>query len=237
MDDLIDALHRSDQHLVRTVDSLTPEDWSAASILPGWTKAHVVAHLALNGEALAGALAGLQDGRAVPMYASDEARDADIAELAAAAPDVIRERLFAATQRFRDAVATVADDAWSGSIDRLPGGPSWPAAAVPGARWREVEIHHADLGTTYRHLDWAADFVDHLLEQASGDHADSPDSPGFTLAPTDRERTWTAGAEAPTVRGRAADLAWWLVGRGEGEALTVDGDLPRLGPWRRSPLR
>jgi hypothetical protein len=38
----------------------------------------------------------------------------------------------------------------------------------------------------------------------------------------------------PHVHGAAADLAWWLAGRGAGEGLTVTGgELPALGPWVR----
>ena len=57
---LLDAGTR---RLVRTVDALDDEQWPQPSLLPGWSRAHVVAHLLLNAEALAGALeAARQDG-------------------------------------------------------------------------------------------------------------------------------------------------------------------------------
>lgn len=236
--DSLERLHQSEQHLLRTVDSLRSDSWTQPSVLPGWTRAHVAAHLALNAEGLAGAVDGLAHELDVPVYESGERRDADIEELAHAEPAEIRERLFAAGQSLREALATLDEDQWSRSVARVPGGPMWAVADVPSTRRREVEIHHADLDAGYDHADWPVDFVVELLDLVSADHAQSEDSPGFTARATDTVRTWDVGAEQPVVAGTAADLGWWLVGRGDGDGLTSDGgDLPRLGPWRRAPAR
>jgi maleylpyruvate isomerase len=234
--DALDRLHQSEQRLLVSVDSLAPDAWAEPSVLPGWSRAHVAAHLALNAEGLAAAIDGLAHERVVPVYASDERRDQDIEALAAAGVPEIRERLFAGGQQLRDAIARLSPEQWERDLERLPGGPLWPMVTVPATRRREVEIHHADLGADYRHTDWPDDFSIELLDVATVDHASSEDSPAFTIRATDAGRTWTVGAEHPVVEGTAADLAWWLVGRGIGERLTCDaGVLPRLGPWRRTP--
>src|SRR3954469_13459089 len=49
----LERLHQSEQRLLLSVDSLGAEAWTGASVLPGWSRAHVAAHLALNAEALA----------------------------------------------------------------------------------------------------------------------------------------------------------------------------------------
>jgi maleylpyruvate isomerase len=233
----LDALHQSEQQLLRTVDSLSTDSWSEPSVLPGWSRAHVAAHLALNAEGLAGAVNGLAHEVEVPVYESSEKRDADIEELSRAEPPEIRERLFGAGQALRDALATLDERQWQASILRVPDGPRWSVLLVPATRRREVEIHHADLDAGYSQRDWPADFALELLGLATEDHAASPDSPSFTVRATDTVRTWTVGAEQPVVEGTAADLAWWLVGRGHGEGLVCDSGLPRLGPWRRTPAK
>lgn len=234
----LEALHQSEQHLVRTTDSLTPAQFGEPSVLPGWTRAHVVAHLALNAEGMARAVDGLARGHDVPIYDSEEHRDADIEELAEADPAELRKRVFGAGQELRDAFDLLDPDQWRGKVPRLPGGPLWSVATLPEVRRREVEIHHADLDAGYRSSDWPADFQTDLLDVVTVDRANDPDSPAFTVRATDAVRTWTVGAEQPVVEGTAADLAWWLVGRGTGQGLTCDaGELPRLGAWRRTPAK
>lgn len=230
------ALHESEQRLVRTVDSLTDEEWAQPSLLPGWTRAHVVAHLALNAEGMADALDAMRRGERGAMYASNEQRDDDIDDLAGQPVPDIRTRLFASGERLRTILAGLTDDDWAGSIDRVPGGPQWPVLALPAARRREVEIHHADLGGGYRHTDWPRDFCIELLDVLATEQAANPETDDFRVSATDLGRSWQVGADEPVVAGPGADLAWWLAGRGSGEGLsTASGVLPRVGAWRRTP--
>ena len=94
---LVDLLDSATRRLVRSVDGMTDDQWGQPSLLPGWTRADVVAHLTLNAEALSGALEGVHEGRPVPMYASQEARDSDIAALGNIAPSQLRDRFLAST--------------------------------------------------------------------------------------------------------------------------------------------
>ena len=219
--------------LNRTVDALTADDLAAPSLLPGWTRAHVVAHLALNGRALARVLDAVGRGEPAAMYESDEQRDSEINEFADAGPDELRQGLLAATTAFSDAVAAVDADRWDGSFNRLPGGPTWPAATIVPTRRREVEIHHVDLGAPYTRHEWPDDFVGELLDVVSVDQAGAGP---FQLRATDLGRGWAVGGQGgPTVAGRGADLGWWLTGRSGGDGLTCDaGELPVLGPWLRA---
>jgi maleylpyruvate isomerase len=225
LEELQDATNR----LVRTVDGFKGDDWSAASGLSRWTRAHVVAHLSLNAEGLAGALTGIVQDEPTPMYASTEDRDRDIEELAGGDPAELRERLLAGCTLYADAWTALPDDLGGATFERVPGGPSVPAGATLGMRLREVEIHHADLDAGYSQADWPSRFCEILLASMTKREWSEP----FQVAPTDLDGTWAYGAgDGPTVSGSAADLGWWLTGRGSGEGLTSDsGSLPKVGAW------
>lgn len=228
----LDHLTEAGQRLARTVDGLTPDQWAGASLLPGWSRAHVVAHLALNGEALRGVLRGVVEGDPVPMYESQERRDADIEEVAGAERAELRERLLASLTTFVDAVAAVPEDAWSGRFDRTRGGASLPLEAVPLMRLRELEIHHADLGAGYTAEDWPAGFPERVID---GMVKRLDPAPGFRVAPLDSSRTWEVGEvddDPVVVTGTVAELAWWLTGRTPGETISCNrGELPAVGAW------
>jgi len=226
--------------VVRTVDGFHGDDWTAPSLLPGWSRAHVVAHLALNAEGIAGALRSLvgdeddgHDGRPRPMYDSDEARDADIDELAAADPSELRDRLMAGTTNLDDAVAAVPAEAWETRIERTPGGRLIRADAFPGMRLRELEIHHVDLAAGYSRGDWSPAFTEHLLDAM----VKRITSPAFEVKPVDSSRDWVFGSgdaeyPVPVVTGPAADAGWWLTGRPAPDTLHCSyGELPPIEGW------
>lgn len=221
-------LDAATERLLHTVDVLPDEDFAGPSRCDGWTRAHVVAHLALNAEGLAGVLRGFRDGAPATMYASDEARDGDIDALAGADPAVLRARLRAACAAFADEAGVAAGLSGEATFERTPGGRVVPGAAVPTMRHGEVEIHHADLDAGYSPADWPADFAVAVLDQSAERYA----GPGFHLAATDRPERWTFGTPGPgatTVSGPVAALAWWSTGRDAGSLLSsTNGSLPTL---------
>jgi maleylpyruvate isomerase len=230
-----DLLPAADQALVRTVDGLADDAWTEPSLLPGWTRAHVVAHLALNAEGLAGVLHGAHLGQPQPMYASPEARDADIDELAGAAPAEIRDRFLAGTAEFARALAAMHEGDWGGRFERTPGGPDFALANVALMRVREVEVHHADLDAGYTAADWPEGFRTLLLDSMTKRPYPAP----FVVRPTDLDGTWEYGegggqavGTVPVVTGPSAAAGWWLTGRGSGEGLTSDTtELPEVETW------
>src|ERR1700689_1732731 len=75
LSDLVDA---ATQRLLDDARTLSEADLRAPSLLPGWTRAHVLAHIARNADAMRNLLAGARSGQDRPAYASAEAREADI---------------------------------------------------------------------------------------------------------------------------------------------------------------
>jgi maleylpyruvate isomerase len=226
---LVELLDSGTRRLVRSVDAMPDDQWAQPSLLPGWSRAHVVAHLTLNAEGLAGALEGVHEGRQVPMYRSSEARDADIAGLSRSSTSELRDRFMGSTTVIGERVEELADNLADAVVERTPGGRRFPAGVVGDMRLREVEIHHADLALDYTAADWATEFVVRLLDFRSGT---GQDGPPFVAHAVDLDRSWQFGAGGPTVSGPGSALAWWVTGRGTGDGLTSDdGRVPRMEPW------
>jgi maleylpyruvate isomerase len=226
---VLHLLESATRRLIRTVDAVADFQFAEPSLLPGWSRGHVIAHLALNAEGLAAALEGVREQRAVPMYASPEARDGDIEELSGADPAVMRDRLLASTSAIHDAVEELPDELYAARIERTPGSDRrFTAGRVAEMRLREVEIHHADLDLAYTWAEWPSDFTVLLLDNRSAVH----EGPSFIANAVDLGHTWSFGDGGPTVSGPGPLLAWWATGRDPGDGLTSDdGELPRMETW------
>ncbi|GAA3494245.1 maleylpyruvate isomerase family mycothiol-dependent enzyme [Streptomyces prasinosporus] len=213
------------ERLLSAVDALDDAAVTQSSRLPGWTRGHVLAHLARNADALVNVLQGR------PMYVSGEARDADIAQ---GAPRPLGEQLAdvrESAERFRAACAAPAD--WSRTVE-LRNGVTDRAARVPFRRWIEVELHHVDLGIGYELEDLPAEFVEREIDFLARRFAGHRDVPATDLT-ADDGRSWSTGGGAGggpvAVGGAAADLLGWLAGRRDGYGLEVKGGaLPALPP-------
>ncbi|MCX5383113.1 maleylpyruvate isomerase family mycothiol-dependent enzyme [Streptomyces sp. NBC_00083] len=219
------SVREATDRLLSAAAALDNASVAEPSRLPGWSRGHVLAHLARNADALVEVLAGR------PMYASAEARDADIER---DAPRPLETQL----ADVRDSAAGFQAEGerpadWSRTVE-LRNGVTDAAARVPFRRLIEVELHHVDLGIGYELEDLSEDFVRRETDFLTARFAGHKDLPTIALS-DDKGRTWTTGggAEGATVEvhGRAADLVGWLAGRRDGAALkTAGAALPALPP-------
>jgi maleylpyruvate isomerase len=223
--------------LLRTAHGLSDEQAGAPSRLPGWTRGHVLTHLARNADGLANLLAWARTGVVTPMYASPEERDANIEAGAGRPAAEVTADVAASAAAFAAAAAAVPGPAWAAEVRaRGTGHPAWYTL------WRrlcEVEIHHVDLGLEYGPGDWPAAFAATSLRRISGEFA-RPDCPAARLLAADSGAEYAIGAGtgsaagAPvTVTGPTRPLLAWLIGRGQGEQLTAApaGPLPEIPAW------
>lgn len=205
------------------------------SLLPGWTRAHVLTHLARNADGLVNLLTWARTGVEHQMYASDADRDADIAEGANRIAALLHEDLSAANHRFFAAAEALPSTAWEATVAGRAGA-EVPAHRIPLLRLSELAVHAVDLdcGLGFRDVvaqlgDRTADLVDRVV----GPYRGRNDVPAVRLAvtlPGGQVRTWQLGEGDPTeVAGHAADALGWLTGRANGSAL--DGDAPALPAW------
>jgi maleylpyruvate isomerase len=214
------------------LSDLTDDDIRAPSLLPGWSRGHVVTHLARNADAFCNLLHWAETGQEHYMYESPEQRDADIESGAARNAHDLRVDASASAGRLIQAVNELDVRHEDAPVSRAPGGPTFPAREIATHRLVEVEVHHADLGIGYTAADWDPAFCDLILNRVLDDRADGP---AMVLKAADGGGLWKYGVQGqgPTIEGSTCDLAWWVLGRGDGAGLTSDSDvLPELGRWR-----
>ncbi|MFE5242981.1 MULTISPECIES: maleylpyruvate isomerase family mycothiol-dependent enzyme [unclassified Streptomyces] len=221
----LEAVREATDRLLSAMGEIDDASVVGPSLLPGWSRGHVLAHLSRNADALVNVLQGR------PMYANSETRDADIERDASRPLAAQLADLRESGAAFLAAAAEPAD--WSRTVT-MRNGVTDSASRIPFRRWVEVELHHVDLGTGYGLEDLPEEFVtrenDFLAERFAG-HLDVVP----TTAVTEDGRIWTTGGGADgtpvTVRGTATDILGWLCGRRDGSGLTAEGgSLPALPP-------
>ncbi len=225
---LLDGVRKLDDEWARAIGGLGEPELRAPSALPGWSRAHVLAHLARNADGLHNLLAWANTGVENPMYTSPEARERDIETgVRHGAADLLAD-FIASAGRFEQYAAAMPDDAWAREVRNRQDVPI-TGAVVARMRLSELTIHLADLDHGYdldRVLALLGPLTEDVVQHAifsRGAHL-----PALRLVADGFE--WTMGA-APktTVRGSAGQLLAWLSGRSDGAAL--DGDVPPIPAW------
>jgi maleylpyruvate isomerase len=217
--------------LLDSAHTLSDAEVRAPSGLPGWSRGHVLTHIARNADSLVNLLTWAASGVEQPQYRSAADREAGI-EAGAARPlaEQIAD-LGTSHERFTDAVALVPTDHWWNDVRWMSGDPR-PAFKILDARLREVAIHHLDLRAGYTASDWSSPFALRILISVLPAFELRGIEP-VTLLPTDIDaRVDVAGGSPVEVRGPAHALATWVLGRDDGSTLeVVGGALPAPPAW------
>ena len=168
------------------------------------------------------------DARGIPYQA--RSFSADIEKGAGRSATELREDASASWGRLLQAENEIHDSRLDGTFARVSGAAPVPVRKVGLMRRVEVEVHHADLGLEYTAADWPEDFTRRLIARRQKELTDGP---SMVLSSTDVDGLWKLGpGQGPEIKGRLADLAWWLIGRGNGSGLeSSSGELPRLERW------
>jgi maleylpyruvate isomerase len=207
------------------VDRLGDDELTEPSAVPDWTRAHVVAHLARNADALVNLLTWARTGVETPMYPSRQVRDADIEATAARPPAELRGDYVSACGRLAEAIETLPADAWTAQV-RNGQGVTVPASAVPWMRAKEMWVHGTDLRAGLGFADLPPDFCTALVDDVLALFATRDQALDVTVVATDVGRTWGTGGTR--VEGPVTAVAAWVT-RGRTEELR--GDAPPPPAW------
>ncbi|WP_269854671.1 maleylpyruvate isomerase family mycothiol-dependent enzyme [Streptomyces sp. RPT161] len=227
------AVREATDRLLVSVGKLDDSTAREPSLLPGWTRGHVLAHLARNADALVNLLNWARTDVRTPMYASADARAADI-ERGADRP--LAEHLTdlrATATRFDAAAAALPADRYGYEVE-MRNGVVERADRLALRRLAEVELHHVDLDVGYTVDQLPPGFVTAELGfLATVKFAGHPKVPALVLATEDGERWSTGRTDGPplTVTGSPSALVGWLTGRTDGTGLDSGGvPLPEVPP-------
>ena len=155
---LSDQIDHATQRLLGTARIITEPDLRASSLLPGWTRAHVLGHLARDADAMRNLLVSARTGQDRPAYASADARQAGIEHSASLRAGELVADLAASAMALRTVARQLPDDGWQVPVRILDSAP-FPAAQLLTRRLVEVELHHCDLGARYTPADWPPAFA------------------------------------------------------------------------------
>jgi maleylpyruvate isomerase len=178
---MLEQIDAATERLLRTVRGFTDDDVRRPSLLPGWTRGHVLAHLTGGAGALGTLLRNARTGGVEPAYASQEARDAAIEDGSGRPADRLLTDVASSAQRFRDEVLTMPGPAWERHV-YAPGGKQILAVELLERRLVELELHHVDLDAGYGPEDWPQAFAQ--LDLAEPMRTQRADRVAWRTAPT-----------------------------------------------------
>lgn len=203
------------------------------SLLPGWTRAMLVTHLARNADSNARMIRARLRGEDQPQYPGGrEQRAADIEAGRGRSAAQVAEDLHGAAAELMEAFQAISPEQWDLVVPAGVG--PRPLRQRVRSRRLEVEVHHADLGLAYSVADWPMDFVEAELDRT----VRTVPRRRIASAPYGR---WAIGdwridiGDEVSVRrgvdgsdgavgGDARYLFAWLIGRAGAEQLEITGD-------------
>jgi uncharacterized protein (TIGR03083 family) len=213
--------------------ALDAAEFAAPSLLPGWDRAHVAAHVINNAKALGNLVQWASSGEPTPMYDSMEQRAADIEAIAALTPTLLVDMAEASSAALAAAMANLSEQELQAVVSTMHVD-DLPATAIAWLRARELMIHTHDLGTGAQFDEMPADFLMALIEDVAAARSGRDGQPALLLRVSQEDRYRgesqvsefvVAGEGEPiALAGSAADVAAYLTGR------NIDFG-PVLSPW------
>lgn len=226
-----DEVSEATDALIETIESLPEGAQFEPSLCAGWTRGHVITHVARNAEGIGNLITWAVTGVETPMYPSLEVRNAAIEAGAGRSMKSLRDDVRNASTWLGLGARSLSpkDDATELIMgDSTPG----RASDLATRRLREVTFHHVDLLAGYGFADAPAEHVAYFLAREITTLAARSDAPPMILRTTDGVDyvvgdIEVAGDQTAYISGSRAALLGWLA-RGLTDGVTCDSPLPQL---------
>ncbi|QKT13370.1 maleylpyruvate isomerase family mycothiol-dependent enzyme [Rhodococcus sp. W8901] len=221
----LDLAREGTAYFAQRLAAVSDADLSGPSLLEGWTRKHLVAHVGYNAAALCRILDWAATGVETPMYESMQQRAREIDEGATLSVGSLRNLFTHTAARLDEQWRTVPREAWAAQV-RTAQGRMVPASETAWMRSREVWIHTVDLGNGGRFDEFPDVVLDSLLDDVVGMWRRRGDGAGLVLEVGGR-RLVVVQEDAPVtgvVVGSLVSVVRWASGRGA-VGLTAGSDL------------
>ena len=224
LDGLLQA-RRGTAFFARKLNELTDAELDGDSLLPGWTRRHVVAHVGYNARAVARLVEWAATGVETPMYPSVEIRHHEIDFGATLSPIALRNLFDHSAVHLDVEWRDLPADSWHHKVKTVQGR-TVPAEETVWMRTREVWVHAVDLDNGATFKDIPEPVLARLLKDiTSAWNARGTDN-GLLIMVDGTSLVFgdTAAASPTVVSGSLAAIARWATGRGtDGTTATHDG--------------
>ncbi|MFJ8310015.1 MULTISPECIES: maleylpyruvate isomerase family mycothiol-dependent enzyme [unclassified Streptomyces] len=230
---LLDAVRGSAARLGDTLGGLTDRQAREPSALAGWSRGHVLTHLARSADVYRWLLTLARTDREPGPRADGPALERALREGAGRDAAELVGDVRGSLDRLLGEAAAMPTGRWATLVTALAG---WrhPAWFTLHRAWRELETHHVDLSLGYTTADWPADYVAWALDSTVAALA-ALDFPVARIEATDLGRSWPLAPTGPTATGPSRDLLAWLSGRSTAACLPADHPLPTPPAWPLPP--
>ena len=224
-DEILEAVREHTHLLLGATIGFSEEHWAQPSVLPGWTRSHVAAHVVENARGLIRVCQNMAHHRPTRMYPSPLEKTRAIEEGALAGGLRLQIDLDTSASELQTLLPPLEGN--TALVEMRPGY-RMPAEQIPLARLYEVVVHSVDIGVDGQQANFDADIAQMLLAFEAERIGRRPDLPGMLILADEGFRARLgADDDFETVGGPALDLLLWLA-RGL--------DAPRLrGAWDRTP--
>src|SRR4029077_13350888 len=163
--ELSDQIDQATQRLLDTARIITDPELRMPSLLPGWTRGHVLAHVARNADGMRNVLVGVRAGQNRPAYASAGEREAAIEQDAGRRATEHAADLADSAMALRTVARQLPDEGWQVPVRMLAEGGVFPAAELLTPALGEGELQQCYVGAGYGPGDWPAAFADMALAE------------------------------------------------------------------------
>lgn len=231
-DQLVERLKAAADVVSAKLNGLGDADVVVPTALPGWTRGHVLAHIAHVSNAVARQVEYALRGEKIEFYDGGQGGRTQAIEMNAGHTAAEHSAYIStALTRALMVLSSLDESQWTLPVSYRNG----DVRGVALAYWRELVIHLADLQLGRGPETWSKEFCLYLIEFLS---VRVPAGLRLKLLPLGlAPMTIGAGTQAVSVSGMLTDIVAWLSGRTptmgslRAEAAADSVELPQLLPW------